>query len=143
MKRKLLLTALIAFAFLFIMTICISAAQTGSTSDEFGEVTEVSGMTSVMLDRDARVVLKNADNTFTTYYTYYIYPNKAWNNSMVSPDFKQLNDATGENYTASSMIRVELLSDCTTVSLPTDATTVSLKELVYPDDLAITKLWLY
>lgn len=140
MKRKLLLTAIIAFAFLFILTICISAAQTGSTSDEFGEVTEVSGMTSAMLDRDARVVLKNADGTFTTYYTYYIYPKKAWNNSMVSPDFKQLNDATGENYTASSMIRVELLSDCTAFSLPKDATTVSLKEIVYPDDLAITTL---
>ncbi|MBQ3590173.1 MAG: leucine-rich repeat domain-containing protein [Clostridia bacterium] len=138
MKKLLLIATLSALlVFLFIFS---ASAVDGSTSDEFGEVTEVSGMTSEMLDRDAKVVLKNANGTFSTYYTYYIYPKKAWNNAMKTPDFNQLNNATGENYTASSMIRVELLSDITAFELPSDAAQESLKEIVFPDDLAMTTL---
>ena len=138
MKRKLLLTIIMAFVLVFTMAICASAAN-GSTSDEFGEVTLVDGLTSVMLDRDAKVVLKNANGTYSTYYTYYIYPKKAWNNAMKSPDFTALNNAVGEKYDNTSIIRIELLSDCDKYELPTECETY-LKELVFPDDLAITAL---
>lgn len=138
MKRKALFILLATLIFAFIFAIS-SSAVTGSTSDEFGEVTEIENMTSKMLDRDAKVVLKNADGTYSTYYTYYIYPTKAWNNAMKSPNFDALNSIVGESYNNSSIIRIELLSDCTAFELPAECNTY-LKELIYPDDISFSTM---
>ena len=76
MTKKLLLISLTAlFICLFSLTVC---AVTGSTSNEFGEVQYVDGISEVKnYDTTSRVVLQNADGTYTTYPAYYIYNGKS------------------------------------------------------------------
>jgi len=138
MKRKPVLISLLLALLACVLALSVSAIS-GSSSDEFGEVTVIEGMTSQMTDRDAKVVLANADGTYSTYYAYYIYPTKAWNNAMKHPNFNALNGATGESYDSSDIIRIELLSDCTAFELPDECKT-TLKELIFPDDISFTKL---
>ena len=139
MKRKALfiLIATLIFAFIFAIS---SNAVTGSTSDEFGNVTAVDGLSSKSTDTDAKVVLKNEDGTFSTYYTYYIYPTFNWRGGMSQPNFSGLNNAVGASYDSNSIIRIELLSDCKYIELPGECNTY-LKELLIPEDINTTTFY--
>ena len=139
MKQKLLLSILIILIFICTLAISVNAVS-GAATDEFGTVTTVNGLTSVSTDTDALVVLKNADGTFSTYYTYYIYPKFNWRGGMSAPDFTGLNSALGTSYNNSSIIRIQLLSDCKYIELPSECNT-NLKELYIPEDINTTTFY--
>lgn len=109
MKKKLsLLVSLTAlFICLFALTV---GAVTGSSSNEFGTVTYVDGMSEVKdYDTTSRAVVQNADGTYTTYPAYYVYNGSTGTNMRVSLD--KLATATGEGYTKASLIRIEVFAD--------------------------------
>ena len=85
MKKKLFL--ILAMVALMVVAFAFSvSAVTGSQSNEYGAVTEVDGMESLAKtysDHDSRVVLKNADGTFTTYPSYYIYNGRTGANMRI------------------------------------------------------------
>ena len=139
MKKKALFFIFALLTFTCVLVISASAAVTGVASDEFGEVTVVDGLTTKSTDLTAKVVLKNEDNTFSTYYTYYIYPKFNWRGGMSQPDFTGLNKALETSYDANSIIRIELLSDCKHIELPGECNTY-LKELLIPEDIDTTTL---
>ncbi|MBO5378801.1 MAG: leucine-rich repeat protein [Clostridia bacterium] len=115
MKKKLLL--IVAMAALMVVVLALSvSAVTGSASNEYGSVTEVSGMESLAKtysDHDSRVVLKNADGTFTTYPSYYIYNGSTGSGMRIN--MTTLNTALAlsdaEKYTSASVVRVEVFAD--------------------------------
>lgn len=71
MKRILFLFATLVLLCIFSLSV---GAVTGARSDEFGEVTYVSGVNenTEIKDKTSRVVLLNSDGTYTTYPAYYI-----------------------------------------------------------------------
>ena len=139
MKKKITFAFAMTILLGFLLVISVSAV-TGSSSDEFGDATVVEGLTSKSTDMDAKVVLKNDDGTFSTYYTYYIYPTFNWRGGMSAPNFTGLNEALGTSYTNASIIRIELLSDCKYIELPSECNTY-LKELLIPEDINTTTLY--
>ena len=109
MKKTLLLTMLISIMLVCVFAISVGAV-TGSTSNEYGTVTYVDGISEVKgYDTTSRAVVKNTDGTYTTYPAYYIYNGSTGTNMRV--DFTKLNNATGEGYTKASLIRVEVFKD--------------------------------
>ena len=108
MKRKLLIVALLATVLVFILALSASAV-TGSTSNEYGTVTYVEGINEVKgYDTTSRVVLRNADGTYTTYLMYYICNGSTGTDMRLK--FDTLNGKTGESYNAASVIRAEVFS---------------------------------
>ena len=114
MKRKLLLTTLLVALFVCLFIVSVSAV-TGSTSDEFGEVTVISGLNAntTITDKESRVVLINADGTYSTYPTYYISDLELQWQGTTQYSFDNLNEATGEEYSIKSIVRIEILHDAT------------------------------
>ena len=111
MKRKILILAIMIVALMSIFVISASAAVTGSTSNEYGDVTIVEGMESKNKynDTDSKAVLVNADGTFTTYPAYYIYNGSTGTGMGI--DLSLLNEKTGENYVKASLIRLEVFEN--------------------------------
>ena len=109
MKKTLLLTMLMAIMLVCVFAISVSAV-TGSTSNEYGEITYIEGISEVKgYDTTSRAVVKNTDGTYTTYPAYYVYNGSTSTNMKV--DFTKLNNATGEGYTKASLIRIEVFKD--------------------------------
>ncbi len=109
MKKKLLLLISLTALFICLLTLSISAV-TGSTSNEFGEVQYVDGMSEVKgYDTTSRAVVQNADGTYTTYPAYYVYNGSTGTNMKV--DLTKLANATGEPYTKASLIRIEVFAN--------------------------------
>ena len=115
MKKKIFLALAISALLVCLFAVGVSAV-TGSTSNEYGTVTEVEGLESLAntyKDHDSRVVLKNADGTFTTYPSYYIYNGSTGSNMRI--DMSTLNTALSlgddEMYTSASVVRVEVFAD--------------------------------
>lgn len=109
MKKKLFLATLMVAMLVCVFALSVSAV-TGSTSNEYGTVTYVDGMSEVNgYDTTSRAVLQNADGTYTTYPAYYIYNGKTGADMRMS--LTNLNTATGENYTSASLIRVEVFEN--------------------------------
>ena len=109
MKKTLLLTLILTVVLVCVFAISVGAV-TGSTSDEYGTVTYVDGISEVKgYDTTSRAVVKNTDGTYTTYPAYYIYNGSTGTNMRV--DFTKLSNATGESYTKASLIRVEVFAD--------------------------------
>lgn len=115
MKKKIFLALAISALLVCLFAVGVSAV-TGSASNEYGTVTEVKGLESLAntySDHDSRVVLKNADGTFTTYPSYYIYNGNTGSNMRI--DMSTLNTALGlgddEKYTSASVVRVEVFAD--------------------------------
>lgn len=109
MKKTLLLTMLMALMLVCVFAISVSAV-TGSTSNEYGEVTYVEGISEVKgYDTTSRAVLKNTDGTFTTYPAYYVYNGSTGTDMKV--DLTKLNNATSEGYTKASLIRIEVFEN--------------------------------
>ncbi len=116
MKRKLIfMLILVAMACLF--TLSVSAAPEKPTlAVDFGAVQEISGFTpptQKFVNTDERVVLFDGEN-YITYPTYYITSDVTTFNE--SFNFKALNDATGKNYSFTSVILVELPEGITGLS---------------------------
>ncbi len=111
MKKKIILTLVLALMLAFAFVVSASAAVTGSTSNEYGDVTIVEGMESKNKynDTDSKVVLKNDDGTFTTYPAYYIYNGSTGSGMRI--DLSLLREKTGESYPLSSLIRVEVFEE--------------------------------
>lgn len=112
MKRLILFLALVVLVFVFTVSV---GAVTGVKSDEFGEVTHVSGVNedTQIQDKTSRVVLKNSDGTYTTYPAYYISDTNLQFQGTVQYEFDALNKALGTNYDMDSIIRLEILADST------------------------------
>ena len=116
MKRKLIfMLILVAMACLF--TLSVSAAPEKPTlAVDFGAVQEISGFTppsQKFVNTDERVVLFDGEN-YITYPTYYITSDvTTFNDSF---NFKALNDATGKEYSFTSVILVELPEGITGLS---------------------------
>lgn len=115
MKKKIFLALAISALLVCLFAVGVSAV-TGSTSNEYGTVTEVEGLESlanIYKDHDSRVVLKNADGTFTTYPSYYIYNGSTGTGMRI--DMSKLNTALNlsdsEKYTSASVVRVEVFAD--------------------------------
>ena len=135
MKKKLLL--IVATVALMVVALAFSVcAVTGSQSNEYGTVTEVTGMDTLAKaysDHTSRVVLKNANGTFTTYPSYYIYNGKTGSGMRI--DMTTLNTALGlsdeEKYTSASVVRVEVFTDARLDHLYSGCT--SLIDVYLPD----------
>lgn len=140
MKGKLFL-----FLALFTGLLCIFSfsvcAISGVSSNEFGEVTEITGIETQLKDKTSRVVLINGDGTYTTYYTYYIAQKLQWQGTS-QYDFTALNQKTGENYTMNSIVRIEIMTDTTIINQNggkfQDLT--NFVEMVFPKGTQITSL---
>ena len=140
MKGKLFL-----FLALFTGLLCIFSfsvcAISGVSSNEFGEVTEITGIETQLNDKTSRVVLINGDGTYTTYYTYYIAQTLQWQGTS-QYDFSALNQKTGESYTMNSIVRIEIMTDTTVINQNggkfQDLT--NFVEMVFPKGTQITSL---
>lgn len=143
MKRKLFLTFLIISILAFALTISASAAMTGATSNEFGEVTTIPGIDfSTITDKTSRVVLENANNTYSTYPAYYVVAQVGYFNGYDQPsdmNFKPLNDATGESYDASKIVRLEYPTDAPVIRLP-NACKTNIVEIKFPANSQVTTI---
>ncbi|MBQ7412281.1 MAG: leucine-rich repeat protein [Clostridia bacterium] len=123
MKKRLLLLTLLVVAIVSLFAISASATETTvensnfdggvlykSTTNEFGTVNCVADGVSInsdsYLDNSARVVLKNADGTYSTYPTRYLMKGSDWQGPYW--DYATLSALTDENYEVASVIRVEI-----------------------------------
>lgn len=112
MKKKLLLVTVMVALLLCALAVSVSAV-TGSATNEYGTVTSVDGASAKdKLDTTSRVVLKNADGTYTTYPAYYVLKN----NTSASFDFAELNELTKESYSKTSVARIELPNAITVIN---------------------------
>ena len=123
-KRILFLMALAVLCCLFAVN---AFAAEPSTSDEFGEVTIITDSAKISArndygyaeGEDCRVVLQIPDTqTYITYPMYYCFGvrNDGQYGMQPTPDFANLNEATGYNFTITSVIRLEIPNYFTAVS---------------------------
>ncbi len=112
MKKKLLLVTVMVALLLCALAVSVSAAVTGSSSNEYGEPTIYDSISAKdKLDTTSRVVLVNADGTYSTYPAYYVLKNQTGG----AFDFSALNTATGESYTNKSVVRIEFPNSITSI----------------------------
>ena len=98
MKKRIILTLTALIVFTFILALSISAADIiTSNSDEFGTVNIVAGVneSTTIQDKKSRVVLLNADNTYSTFPAYYISDVELHWQGTVQYKFDALNTALG------------------------------------------------
>ena len=124
MKKRILLTALMIFVFVCVFAFTVSAQETTvddsdfvggklykNSTNEFGTVNIASDTSTVYyftstLDTTARMVLKNADGTYSTYPTIYVMytvtdaQGPRWG-------FDKLSAIAGETYDIESVARME------------------------------------
>lgn len=141
MKRVLFLLISLALCCLFAISV---SAVTGVTSDEFGEITYVSGIRSdtQIKDKTSRVVLLNVDGTYTTYPAYYISDVVLQWQGTVQYDFKALNSALGTSYSMNSIVRLEILSDSTVMNQNGGSfqDLKNLREVAFPKDTQMREI---
>lgn len=111
MKRVIIL--IISLLLFCMFALSVNASVTGSESDSFGEIKIIDGVNpnTQIKDKTSRVVLKNADGTYTTYPAYYISDNALQWQGTVMYKFDSLNSLTGEKYSMDSIVRLEILTD--------------------------------
>ena len=136
MRKKILLFLAIMSVLVCIFAISASAAVTGSATNEYGNVSTVDGIaTKDKLDETSRVVLKNADGTYTTYPAYYVLSN----NTSASFDFSALNGITGENYSKTCVARIEFPNVITSIGGSMLSGDTELVEIDLPSNLQTIK----
>ena len=112
MKKKLLLVTVMVALLVCALAVSVSAAVTGSSSNEYSDPTIYDSISAKdKLDTTSRVVLVNADGTYSTYPAYYILKNQ----TSGAFDFSALNTATGESYTNKSVVRIEFPNSITSI----------------------------
>ena len=112
MKRKLLLVTVLVVIFVCTFAVSTNAAVTGSTSNEYGEVATYDIAEKDKLDTTSKVVLVNADGTYSTYPAYYILKNQ----TGAAFDFSALNNLTGESYSNNKVVRIEFPNTITSIN---------------------------
>ena len=118
MKKRLFLLALMVVAIVSIFAITASAM-------EFGNVTQVSGITTVDgLDKTSRVLMDDG----ITYPSAYIFKN------LNDISFDALNTATGKAYTANSVVAIEFPEGCTEIKR-TFAGATAIKYAYFPSTI--------
>ena len=141
MKRILFLFATLVLLCIFSLSV---GAVTGARSDEFGEVTYVSGVNenTEIKDKTSRVVLLNSDGTYTTYPAYYISDVRLQWQGTVQYKFDALNAALGTSYSMDSIVRVEILTDSTVMNQNGGSyqNRKNLKEVVFPSGTQIKEI---
>ena len=141
MKRILFLLAILI---LFCILALSVGAVSGVSSNEFGEITYVSGVNenTEIKDKTSRVVLLNKDGTYTTYPAYYISDVVLQWQGTVQYNFNALNNALGTQYDMKSIVRIEILTDSTIMNNNGGSYqgTKNLKEVVFPEGTQITDL---
>lgn len=102
MKRKYLITMLLAVALCLLFTVGVCAAAT----NDFGtpEVISNIDLTNMNADTSARVVIVDANGEYHTYPAQYVVSN----NTKFYYDFKPINNALGTSYTKNSVVRIEV-----------------------------------
>ncbi len=112
MKRKVFFAVFMALMLLSALAVVASAEEITYSAD-FGKVTSIDGMPTIDgISTDARVVLKNADGTYTTYPTYYIMKNS----KTFGTDYTNLNALTSQEYSDASMVLIEIPDGVTGIS---------------------------
>ena len=113
MKKKIILTFIVAVAMLCVLSLTAFAApQMPELGYEFGEVQTIEGFTppsQLFVDTDERVLLKDANGNLVTYPTYYI----TKDSTTFDVDFSKLN-AYGVSYSKSSVVMLEVPDGITT-----------------------------
>ena len=145
MKKRIILTLAILAIFTFIFALSISAANLiTSESDEFGTVNIVAGVNedTTIQDKTSRVVLLNADGTYSTFPAYYISDVKLQWQGTVQYKFDALNTALGTSYDMDSIVRLEILTDSTVMNQNGGnfQNRANLKEVVFPAGTKLTSL---
>lgn len=145
MKKRIILTLTALIVFTFILALSISAADIiTSNSDEFGTVNIVAGVneSTTIQDKTSRVVLLNADNTYSTFPAYYISDVKLQWQGTVQYKFDALNTALGTSYDMDSIVRIEILTDSTIMNQNGGSfqSRANLKEVVFPEGTQLTSL---
>ena len=143
MKKRIFLSLAITLFLICLLAVSISAVELiKSESDEFGEVNDIAGITTSVTDKTAKIVLKNSDNTYSTFYTYTIFPKLNWRNDMSGASFTALNEKLGTEYELSSVIRIEVLTDCEYHAFDSGIY-ANLKEIHFPKDSKVTQIRRY
>ncbi|MBQ8739671.1 MAG: leucine-rich repeat domain-containing protein [Clostridia bacterium] len=123
MKKKILILAIMIVALMSIFVISASAAETTvektgfvnnaiykSSTNEFGTVNKVTDTSTIYcdssLDESARMVMKNADGSYSTYPTLYIMTTVT-DGQGARYTFDKLNALVGEEYDINSIARIE------------------------------------
>ena len=123
MKKKILIMAIMIVALMSIFVISASAAETTvektgfvnnaiykSSTNEFGTVNKVTDTSTIYcdssLDESARMVMKNADGSYSTYPTLYIMTTVT-DGQGARYTFDKLNALVGEEYDINSIARIE------------------------------------
>ena len=107
MKRKLLITMLLALALCFVFVLGVCAA----TTNEFGAVEKIDNidLTDMNTDTLARVVIVDANGQYHTYPSQYVVSN----NTKFYYNFKPINTALGTSYNKHSVVRIEVPDNIT------------------------------
>ena len=116
MKKKLLLITLLValFACIFVVSVSAETTKSGTVIPDWTDViTYETGDKAIPykagFDTEARVLLANGDNTYSTYPSNYIIKGTDAVFTVSSElDFTALNAATGKSYSYASVIRFEM-----------------------------------
>ena len=108
MKRKILFT-LLALTCIMLLCLCASAIapEKPQLDVAFGDVTIIDGFVApseLFVNTTERVLLNDGNGNYVTYPTYYI----TKDSTTFDVDFSKINNATGINYTKSSVAMLEI-----------------------------------
>lgn len=140
-KIVLFVIALISLVCIFTLTLF---AVSGSSSNEFGDITYVEGLRAdtQLKDKTSRVVLLNSDGTYSTYPTYYICDVKLQWQGTTQYDFSAINSALDASYSMMSIVRIEIITDATIWNSNGGVLhgNKNLLEVVFPEGTQITEI---
>lgn len=106
MKRKIIISFILAA----LMTIALAIGVSAATTNEFADTTEqIQGidLTGMSTDASARVVIVDANGEYHTYPAQYVVSN----NESFYYNFNPINTALGTSYTKNSVVRIEVPDD--------------------------------
>lgn len=121
MKRKLLITMLLALTLCFTFALCVCAAG----ANEFGTPETLDGidLTGMTTDANARIVIKDGDE-YHTYPAQYVVTNA----DTFTYDFTRIKNVNGKSYSKDNVVRVEIPAPV--LVMPATGVLCSCKELV-------------
>ena len=143
MKKRIVLSLAITLILMCLFTISISAVDIiKSESNEFGTVNQIEGINedTQLTDKTSRVVLLNADGTYSTFPAYYISDVKLQWQGTVQYKFDALNTVLDTSYDMDSIVRLEIMTDSTVINGNGGKFTnrANLVEVKFPKDTQIT-----
>ena len=130
--KKILLIIATSLALFCFLALGVSAAST----NDFGEVEELSNivMTNMCTDREARMVIKTADNEYHTFPSSYIFSNT----SQLQLNFNPITTALSETISKSSVIRLEVPSNISSIAYGGLSGFPNILEIRFLEDSTLT-----